>query len=92
MDLYNNKNVQILQYGDSPSELSLQRSKYIIEPNPRDTSYIIKEGDKLDYLAYLFYEDASLWFFIADANDIENPLELEVGSKIIIPNIKPLLL
>jgi len=47
----------------------------------------VKEGDRLDLLAYRFYRSARKWWLIADANpDHMHPDELLVpGSRIVIP-------
>ena len=38
-----------------------------------DDVYVATEtGDRLDTLAYQYYEDASLWWIIASANNIHN--------------------
>lgn len=64
-----------------------------------DMYHTVKMNDRLDLLAYNFYssrvEDASkFWWVIADANSIENPLDLTefVGKNILIPNIMNALL
>lgn len=41
-----------------------------IDTNSGDIFILSKIGDRLDRLAYLYYEDASLWWFIAKANNI----------------------
>jgi nucleoid-associated protein YgaU len=41
-----------------------------IDTNNGDIFILSKIGDRLDRLAYLYYEDASLWWFIAKANNI----------------------
>jgi hypothetical protein len=41
-----------------------------IDTNGGDIFILSKMGDRLDRLAYLYYEDASLWWFIAKANNI----------------------
>ena len=35
-----------------------------------DTFILTQEGDRLDLLAYQFYGDSSLWWFIAQTNNI----------------------
>jgi hypothetical protein len=49
--------------------------------------YIATEtGDRLDTLAYQFYEDASLWWIIASANNIHNAVfGFEDGTILRIP-------
>jgi len=49
--------------------------------------YVVKEGDRLDLLAYRFYRTSRKWWLIADANpDLMHPDELLVpGLRIAIP-------
>ena len=50
------------------------------------TYYTIKQNEPLDLVAWKFYKDESLWYLIADVNEIDNPLEpIEQGIRIIIP-------
>jgi hypothetical protein len=52
-----------------------------------DDIYVATEtGDRLDTLAYQYYEDASLWWIIASANNIHNaPFGLKDGTILRIP-------
>ena len=52
-----------------------------------------KFGDRLDNLAHKYYEDVSLWWIIAKANDLDAAhIGLEVDKQIRIPmNIEPIL-
>ena len=49
--------------------------------------YVMTEtGDRLDTLAFEYYEDASLWWVIAAANNIHNaPMRLSEGTILRIP-------
>lgn len=38
--------------------------------NSGDIFTLSKDGDRLDRLAYLYYNDSSLWWFIAKANNL----------------------
>lgn len=49
-------------------------------------TYLVKKGDNLSTIAKKFYDDGSLGRFIARANDLENPRNLSVGQKLIIPD------
>jgi hypothetical protein len=54
----------------------------------KDTDiYVMSEtGDRLDTLSFEYYEDASLWWIIAAANNIHNaPMGLEDGTILRIP-------
>lgn len=64
-----------------------------------DSYHTVKKSDRLDLLAYNYYKntvaDASkFWWVIADANSIENPLDISllVGKDILIPSILNVLL
>ena len=52
-----------------------------------DDIYVATEtGDRLDTLAYQYYQDASLWWIIAAANNIHNaPFGLKDGTILRIP-------
>lgn len=67
-------------------EESLERRPINHQEDINDIIYTIKEGDRLTNIAYKFYGNPLLWYLIADVNQIDNPLFLEVGKNIIIPN------
>lgn len=52
-----------------------------------DDIYVVTQvGDRLDGIAYQFYNDSSLWWIIASANNIHDaPLGVEVGIVLRIP-------
>ena len=50
-----------------------------------DTLYQTTVNDRLDNLAFSFYEDSSLWWVIAKANGIKGKMVLESGTVIRIP-------
>jgi phage tail protein X len=54
-----------------------------------DDVYVASEtGDRLDTLAYQYYQDASLWWIIAAANGLgKGTLLVPGGVKLRIPNI-----
>jgi LysM repeat protein len=43
---------------------------------------IIKEGESLDWIAQEEYGDPALWRFIADTNNLEDPMKLSPGQKL----------
>ena len=48
--------------------------------------YFVNDGDRADTLAYQYYDDASLWWIIASANNIHNaPFGLTDGTILRIP-------
>lgn len=48
--------------------------------NPGYKTRVVKEGDALDWIAHEEYGDATLWRFIADINNIDNPKALKPGQ------------
>jgi hypothetical protein len=58
----------------------------IIEKSSDDIYIIGIQGDRLDNLAYKYYEDVGLWWIIARANNIgQGSLEVPIGKQIRIP-------
>jgi hypothetical protein len=51
---------------------------------------LVRSGDRLTALAWEEYGDASKWRPIADANGIDDPKNLEVGKRLIIPALDPM--
>ena len=49
-----------------------------------DLHVISTEGDRLDNLAFQFYGDPSLWWYIAKANDL-NSINIPAGTSLRIP-------
>jgi LysM repeat protein len=53
--------------------------------NPTTTSLsgyktrTVKQGETLDWIAYEEYGDSTLWRFLANINNLENPMKLEAG-------------
>ena len=50
-----------------------------------DLHIITTEGDRLDNLAFQFYKDSSLWWYIAKANGI-TALNIPAGTSLRIPS------
>lgn len=50
--------------------------------------HVVKEGDRLDLLAYYYWGNPNLFFIICDWNNIYDPLkyDLEPGSTLILPS------
>ena len=54
-------------------------------PKSNDDIYVITQaGDRLDQLAYEFYQDQHLWWFIARANNIST-MNISAGTRLRIP-------
>lgn len=80
---YQNNEVKITNDGRS-----VYRSKiYPSIPLRDDDIYVATEtGDRLDTLAYQYYNDSNLWWIIAAANNIHNaPFGLKDGTILRIP-------
>jgi nucleoid-associated protein YgaU len=43
-------------------------------------TWVVREGDRLDYIAYQEYKDSSRWRHIAETNGIEDPFNLRPGQ------------
>jgi nucleoid-associated protein YgaU len=53
----------------------------------RDT-HLLVAGDTLPSLAFQAYGDAGLWREIADANDIDDPMSLRPGARLLVPALE----
>ena len=52
----------------------------------RSRLHTLRSGEMLDMLAYMYYGDESLWYIIADVNEIMDVLQpLTAGMQIVIP-------
>ena len=49
---------------------------------------IFKDGDSLWFLAHIEYGDPAKWRVIADANKIDNPLDISSGSELVLPPLE----
>lgn len=49
------------------------------------------QDENLTRLAHKYYGEPLYWYIIADANNIINPFELEVGQILLIPNLDKIL-
>ncbi len=65
----------------------------IIEPQDSDVIVISNEADYLDSLAYKYYNDPTLWWIIALANNLgKGRLSIPPGTQLRVPiNINPIL-
>lgn len=88
---------RIIQLNDT--EQLLQRDLLVWNGAQTDKYHILKEGDRLDLLAYQYWNkvvenSSKYWWVIADVNGIQNPLELSeyVGMQLVIPDIEKVIL
>ena len=69
--------------------------KSILYPQIResddDVLIMVKETDRLDLLAFMYYGDVTKWWIIAQANHIKNTFFVPIGTQLRIPmNIAPI--
>ena len=87
MSRYGNTKVGITRITSKrrKSQMKFDTTLYDNIPERNDDLRIItQQGDRLDNLAYQFYGDPELWWFIARANNL-NSMNVEVGKNLRIP-------
>lgn len=58
----------------------------VLFPSTRYDVYLVREGDRLENLAEVFYQDPTKWYLIADANpQVFFPDDITPGTRIRIP-------
>jgi hypothetical protein len=75
-------NVHFIQAYDADSSADAQNPTS--RTDPRKT-HRVQQGDRLDFLAYQEYGRADLWREIAQANNLNDPLDINPGQILIIP-------
>lgn len=55
-----------------------------------DVSHIVVEGESLQTIADLHYDDSRKWFYIARRNQLDDVFTLEIGTELIIPDLNRL--
>lgn len=74
-----------------------EAQRFFLEP-PIPVEIEVSEGDayfevtvetenRLDLVASKTYNNSKLWWVIAEANEIEDPLEVPVGKVLVVPSI-----
>ena len=82
MSRYKNTNIKISK---SNSKKGFSTTIYDDVPKSNDDMYVItQEGDRLDNLAFEYYGDQSLWWFIARVNHL-NSMNVPNGTRLRIP-------
>tara|TARA_Y100000310_G_C20417943_1_gene685253 strand:- start:254 stop:511 length:258 start_codon:yes stop_codon:yes gene_type:complete len=67
------------------SNINYRTTIYQEVPEKNDDMYFIAQaGDRCDNLAYRFYNDANLWWFIAKVNNL-NSMNIPAGTSLRIP-------
>jgi hypothetical protein len=76
-------------YQDGDTRFFGARPRLDTTPQPDDRFHVATDGDRIDVLAYCYFGDATLWWLIADWNDIAFPLDLPPsGTTLRIPSIE----
>ena len=76
-------NITFTEYKTS----EFHRSEVSPESTDKTKAWTVTEGDTLWLIASKEYDDPGQWRTIAEANDIENPRELEPGEKLELPPV-----
>jgi hypothetical protein len=63
-------------------EQSSQNPTSVSEPRK---TWIVQEGQRLDWIAFQEYGDTARWRLIADANGLNDPLNLVAGQVLVLP-------
>ena len=74
------------RYADRKGKVDKYNTTYYRRIPEKDTDIFVitTEGDRLDLLAYQFYGDPELWWFIANVNGLSS-LNVEPGVSLRIP-------
>jgi nucleoid-associated protein YgaU len=75
-------------YQDGDKQFWGNRPKVDTSPRPDDRFHTVVEGDRIELLAHKYLGDVSLWWVIADYNDLFFCQELEIGAKLRIPSLE----
>tara|TARA_R110000772_G_scaffold135247_3_gene243904 strand:- start:1111 stop:1410 length:300 start_codon:yes stop_codon:yes gene_type:complete len=80
----------ILTYTNGDKTIFRNKTSYRTNA-PGDKIHTIKDGERLDTIAYLYYGESKHWWILADANDIKdtliNPFVLITGQELLIPDL-----
>lgn len=79
---------QSVLYTGGGEEFLGARPQIDTTPRPDDRFHTVREGDRIDLIAFSYLGDAALWWIICDYNEIFNPLELESGAVLRIPSLE----
>jgi nucleoid-associated protein YgaU len=76
-----------IRYSSASGDYWGTRPPIKIPKSRKDQFHRVTDDDvtRIDLLAWKYYGDCALWWVIAEANDIINPLELETGRVLRIP-------
>ena len=85
MPRYENTKIRKIKKEGSVDVVSKVTTLYDIIPESDNDIYVISQyGDRLDLLAYQYYGDTSLWWYIAKANGLK-VMVIPTGTSLRIP-------
>jgi len=79
------------RYERVPQAVYAGRSPYVLlrtfpDPAPSERTLVLRDGDRLDLLAFRFYGDPEQFWRLCDANRVLRPEDAEVaGRRLVIP-------
>jgi hypothetical protein len=75
-------NVHFIQAYDSDGSQDAQNPTSRTDPRKM---HRVQQGDRLDFLAFQEYGRSDMWREIAEANHLDNPLDIQAGQTLILP-------
>lgn len=66
----------------------LQRTPLNLNFQAEDIRHAVQVGDTLSDISGRYYKSSKWWWVIFDCNHLTNPLDLEVGKILIIPDLR----
>lgn len=81
----------ILQDDDKVEFLESWRDIEI--PTNEDDNFhevLTRDENRIDLIAYQYYQNTSLWWVIAITNELKNPFDLDIGTILRVPSINSL--
>jgi hypothetical protein len=82
-----NKKKNTIEFNDSKKKVYKTVLYPKIERHETDIYIEVRDGDRLDNLAYQYYRDVTLWWVIAQANNIgKGSMYIEPGQRIRFPS------
>lgn len=61
------------------------RPRIVILPSSNDIFHTVTEGERIELIAWKYYQDVRLFWVLCDVNLIRDPLRLEKGVRLRIP-------
>jgi len=66
----------------------LEPKKDLLQTDPEFTTRLVKRGDTVSSIAAEAYQDPALWRIIAEANELDDPRQLQIGLRLAIPKLR----